>query len=495
MHDSLGDWLSRWTDAGQVLRIAAEVDPAVELSEVARRHQSANPARPVVFFEQVRGSKLPVAANLWATPERILQACGVAHWADLSRPASFATSSRLTGPPSFWGRMTESLAASSSCDSSIRLVRHASVQHVVQLARDLTLWSLPIPRLWPQEELPAITGALSFLVDPHTTELAVERPLIQIVDGQSAVFRWPAFSRSRSLIESAMATGQSLALAVVLGGDPLLPIAASLAEREPINVVEFVAQRRSSPVPMAPCRTVDVRVPAEAEVILEGVFDPTIAPIAAPPYALPTAGFSDADSCPVWRASCVTHRANPVWPISVSPIDSPGESCLIEAACDRLWLPTLQQTMPNLLDLRRPANPWGRSVVLAVIRKSHPDDGRRTIHSLWGLRALSDAKLVVVTDEISLAGQSLDHPDILARLVAMNVDFQRDLLVDSMPFANWDPCRQRLFSAGESRTQRVGIDATAKAIGGHATRSNVPQLTPEWIERLAARAVELKLPE
>lgn len=479
--DSLGDFLALLQDAGELVRIAPPVDSALELAEITRRASRLPDGGPALLFESVRGGKLPVVTNLLGSRSRLCRALAVSSLDELAQ--RFTVETRSGWLDAF--KKSPIAAAASSLEP--RVVKQGFCQQIVKLGRDVNLWELPIPRSWPDEPHPVITLGQVVTRSPNSQDRSVQLVPLVALDPQRLAVCWHRHHAGRRHWQSAASQNQQLPVAITLGGPP----AAFLMALSPIptdaDPYHFGGLLQGKPLELVKCRTNDLEVPAHAEIIIEGVIDPAASPLPATPIALPTGFYADrSDDWPVLQVTAVTHRANPVFPAQiVAP--PPSEDTWLRLALERLFLPWIKATAPEIVDYRHPPSCGGRSWLFVSIRKEYPRQAHKVMHALWGHPFTMFAKGIVVVD---------DHVDLRSDgavwfAAGTHADPATDLVLAPGPIDVDDPAGS---TAGVGC--KFGIDATRKWPEERASRPAAKPLDmPEALRRqVTSRWPELGLP-
>ena len=241
-------------------------------------------------------------------------------------------------------------------------------------------------------------------------------------------------------------------LAVVIGGDPAFLLAAAAPLPAGSDVCAVAGLLREKPLDVVACRSVDLTVPAEAEIVLEGFCDPSQPPVMAGPFCGPTGHCTLPRPAPVMQVTALTHRANPIYAAMV-PGRPPHEAVTVARAMQRVFLPLVRLAMPELVDYDLPEFAAARHWAAVSIRKTYAGQGRRAAHAAWGLRPLMFAKMLVVVDEDV---DVRDHQQCLAA-VAANFRPGRDIVIEQGPADPFDPA-----APAGALGQKMAIDATRK---------------------------------
>lgn len=441
-YDSLGEFLTALDDAGEVVRVTAAVDPELELGAIVDRLvRRSSDGGPVIWFSNLRNAAWPVVANLLGNPRRLCRALGLESLAagvsqygplleDWSRPLSQRLPSERFAP---------------------RTIRQAGCQQVVKLGKDVNLWELPALRCWPGETHPALTAALVVTPGEAGRSVLSHTPL-QVIDRQRLLPYWTAVDPELRQVQRARSENRQLPVALVFGGDPRVSLAAEITRAlpEPLDYRQM-GQWRQQSLDVVRCRSHELEVPADAEVIVEGFIDAAADWEAISQLALPTGHYSAETLVPPIQVTAITHRANPVFPVIV-PGGFPSEDHWRREVIDRFQLPALQAACPDVVDCYRPT--WGTGSTLFVsMKKRYPLAARTVCHALWGRCDLRFVKwIVVVDDDVPLRREA----EVWAA-VARHADPLRDLLTLDGPAHPDDHA-----AAVRGMSGKLAIDATRK---------------------------------
>jgi 4-hydroxy-3-polyprenylbenzoate decarboxylase len=291
-----------------------------------------------------------------------------------------------------------------------------------------------------------------FSAEPDSHQPVAGRFDLQRLDRTRLAVCWAAHDEHARLLSEYRQRGQKMPLAVVIGGDPAFLLAAAAPLPAGGDVCAVAGLLREKSLDVVTCRSVDLDVPAEAEIVLEGFVDPLEPPVMAGPLCGPTGHRTEPRPAPVMQVTTVTHRANPIYAI-MAPGRPPHEASTVARAMQRVFLPLARLVMPELVDYDLPAFAAARLWAAVSIRKTYPGQGRRAAHMAWGLPAVRSAKvLVMVGEDVDVH----DHEQVLAALT-INVRPGRDLLIESGPADPFDPA-----TPAGGLGQKMAFDATRK---------------------------------
>ncbi len=450
-HQGLAEFLEELGHAGELARVGAEVDPCLEVAEVTRRLAVAG--GPAVLFARPTSSDTPVLANLLGTEDRIARALGQPSVDDVA--ARFAALVE-SGRPEGWLEMLGGPARQGPLAGfPPRKVRNGPVQQVVRLGRDLRLGELPLLRSAVEEIAPALTAATLLTVDPADDGRRAVRCDLPLLGPDRLAACWLPSDEPARLLHEYRRLGERMPVAAVLGGDPALALAATDVLPERIDPLAAAGLLRNKPLDVVRCRSVELDVPAAAEIVVEGFVDPAEPPVDTGPRCGPLGLCCPAGPAPVIQVTAITHRANPVFPAMV-PGRPPHEACVIRRAMALIFVPLLKLAIPELIDFDLPLHGGARHLAFLAIRKTYAGQARRVAMAAWSQRAFQFARLLVVVDE----DVDVHNPEAVMAAAAAHAAPARDVFTQTGPADPLDPAA----TPGEL-AQRTGIDATVKLPG------------------------------
>ncbi len=452
-YKNLQEYIKALEEAGQLVRISREIDPYLEITEVTDRVSKAG--GPALLFENVKGSDYPVLMNAMGSYERIAMALSCESLEEKQKEIhdlilwAFAQSRGID--------ITSVLGKLSLVRSFFpRTVKKAVCQEVVEKNPDLN--TLPILTCWPQDGGPFVTLPVVFTRDPETGAQNAGMYRLQRYDATTTGMHWHIHKDGSHFYQKYKEKGERMPVSVALGGDPAITYASTAPLPEGVYEMLFAGFLRGKPVDMVKCVTNDLKVPADAEFVLEGYVDPSEPLKTEGPFGDHTGYYSLADRYPVFHVECITHRKNAVYPATVVG-KPPMEDCYMAKATERLFLPILQLVIPDIIDMELPLSGVFHNCAIVSIRKRYPGQVRKVLSSLWGLGQMMYTKMIIVVDH------TVDVHDLatVAWKVFNNIDASRDLVLSEGPLDALDHASPRpLYGT------RLGIDATKKnEMDGH----------------------------
>lgn len=461
-YSSLADFVEELERDGQLLRIRAEVDADLEIAEITQR--ISREQGPALLFERVAGQRLPVLTNLLAGTERIALALGVDSVAEIGDRLSQSSSdgdAATGGNRAGWWRRTfgySNGAGAASDQFEPKLVKTGHCQQVVRLASDVNLAELPALRSWPGETCRSIRAGRLHTVSPESERRSAESISLGILDARRLSLLWGPHDTARAHFEEHKARGTKMPLAITLGGDPVGAIATMAPWAAEVDLYRWTGAWRGRPVELVRCRSHELRVPADAELVIEGVVDPAAEFPPGPTLAAHSGYLHTFDAAPVMHVTAITHRANPIFPALVLGPPPHELSQRVEIA-EQLLLPYLQQAATEITELALLESSPAGSVAVVAVRKSYAGQARKVAAAVWGLAPALAVKVIVLVD----AGvDPHDAPQVWQR-VAANTHPERDFFFADGPSGVMDHAAPRLTLGS-----RVAIDATEKLAGEHS---------------------------
>ena len=333
---------------GELVRIKAEVDPELEITEITDR-VSKNYG-PALLFENVKGSKYPVLINAMGTYERMAMALGVEKINDIGDGIS-----EFIDMSNYLGLMNKfkSLPKLSRMASvfPIKLPTKGACQEVINHDPDLN--ELPILKCWPEDGGKFITLPLVTTIDPETGIQNMGMYRMQVYDKNTTGMHWHWHKDGREIYEQYRKLGGIMPISVVLGCDPAITYAATSPLPKMIDEMMLAGYLRKFPINMVKSITNDIYVPADAEFVIEGYVDVNEELRREGPFGDHTGYYSLADDYPVFHVTCITHKKNPVYPTTVVG-KPPMEDCYMGKATERIFLPLLKMLNPEIVDINFP---------------------------------------------------------------------------------------------------------------------------------------------
>jgi 4-hydroxy-3-polyprenylbenzoate decarboxylase len=461
MSADLASFLVELDRRKDLVRLTDPLSPDLEIAAVIDRVSKSPGGGPGLVFERPSGFSIPVAANVFGSLSRICLALGVRDLEELVHEIEELTTPPM--PKGFMDALKLMPLVNRLSDLMPKTVKDAPVQEVVKM--DGGLDELPILKTWPEDGGSFITLPLVFTKDPETGMRNIGTYRMQVFDRRTTAMHWQRHKGGAQHHRVAERLGKRLEVAVALGADPVLTYCATAPMPEGLDELMLAGVIGKRRVELVKCRTVDLEVPANAQIVVEGYVDPGERRREGP-FGDHTGFYSRADDYPVFHVTCITMRKQPIYLTTVVGIP-PMEDYYLGKASERIFLPLLRKTVPEIVDMHFPAAGIFHNIVLISIDKRYPGHARKIMHACWGLGQLMFSKCVVIVDK----DVNVQDPAEVAWIAGTHVDPSRDIEVVKGPVDDLDDAAIAPAFGG-----KMGIDATRKWASEGYTR--------EWPRRL-----------
>jgi len=483
-YESLRQFIERLEAEGELARVTERVDPVLEITEITDRVSKAG--GPGLLFENVVGSDMPVAINLLGSQRRMAMALGVD---DVSRIADrIAELVKPEIPDSWLGKikMIPTLLQLGSIPP--KHVASGPCQEVVHTGDEIDLGTLPVLQCWPEDAGRFITFGQVFTRDPETGDRNVGMYRLQVLGADSTALHCHPHHDGAQHAMKYKARGERMPVAVSLGGDPCYAYMATAPLPPHTDECLLGGFLRGKAVPLVKCKTIDLEVPADAEIVLEGYVDPSET-CTEGPFGDHTGFYTPPDTFPVFRLTAITHRRSPIYPTTIVGMP-PMEDTFMGKATERIFLPLVKMLVPEVVEMNLPEFGVFHNFAFVSIRKTYPTQARKVMHALWGLGQMMFTKVIVVVD----AEVDVHDTDAVWFHVGANVHPGRDVCFVEGPTDILDHAAP-VMGVGH----KMGIDATAKLPEeGHPRDWPKPlTMSPEVTEKVTRQwaAYGIRLPD
>ena len=480
----LRDFIAQLERVGELKRVSAPVSPYLEMTALCDR--SLRAGGPALLFENPVGHSMPVLGNLFGTTRRVAMGLGVAdvgefrHFGDV-----LATLKEPEAPKGFKEMIGLSSLVKTLWNMAPKELRSAACQDVVWEGADVDLARLPVQHCWPDDVAPLITWGLVITKGPLKARQNLGIYRQQVIARNKVIMRWLA-QRGGALDfreHCAQNPGQPYPVCVALGADPATILGAVTPVPDSLSEYQFAGLLRGSRTELVKALGSELRVPASAEIVLEGHIYPDANHASGfehaleGPYGDHTGYYNERDWFPVFTIDRITQKREPIYHSTYTG-KPPDEPAMLALALNELFVPLLQRQYPEITDFYLPPEGCSYRMAVVQIRKSYPGHARRVMFGIWSfLRQFMYTKFIVVVDEDVNAR---DWKDVIWAITT-RVDPTRDtLLVDSTPIDYLD-----FASPVSGLGSKMGIDATNKW-PGETTREwgRTMKMSPEVTARM-----------
>lgn len=443
-YNSLADFIQVLTNERELKRIAYPIKAELEITEIADRVMKSG--GPALLFENVIGKQIPVLINAFGSMKRMALALGVNDIEDIA--AEIQRLIQTKPPRSFKDKLKILGDLLRLAAIPPRIVKEGSCQEVIIREPDLNI--LPVLTCWPGDAGPFITLPMVFSKDPRSGTRNVGLYRMQVFDARTTGMHWHLHKVGARHYQHQQ--GQRMALAACLGGDPALIYAATAPLPDQIDEILFTGFLRKKSVGLVKGVTVDIEVPANSDIVIEGYVDPAEPYQQEGPFGDHTGFYSLADDYPVFHVTCITHRKNPVYPTTIVG-RPPMEDVYLGKTTERLFLPLVRVTLPEIVDMNLPVHGVFHNLAIISIKKEYPGHARKVMHALWGLGQMMFTKtLIIVDDDVNVHNLSE-----VTWVVGNHIDPKRDTVFVEGPVDVLDHAAPAMGFGS-----KMGIDATKK---------------------------------
>jgi 4-hydroxy-3-polyprenylbenzoate decarboxylase len=454
--DTLGAFIEAIDGIGELRRITQPVAARLEMCEIADRVMKSPGGGDALLFTNVirddgSRSPFPVAINLFGSLRRMALALGVA---DLDEIGARITDLLATQVPD------GVLAKLSLLPRLLEVAKfppraygaRPPCQEVVWRGDEIDLGKLPIMTCWPEDGGPYVTLPMVISRDPVRGIRNVGMYRVQVLGPRTVAMHWQRHKVGAAHWRVMAERGETMPVAIAVGADPASLYAASAPLPPTVDEFLFAGFLRRTPVRLASAITSDLDVPAEAEFVIEGYIDPREPLVTEGPFGDHTGFYSEADLYPAVHVTAITMRREPVYASTIVG-RPPMEDFYLGHATERIFLPLLRLTVPEIVDMHMPAEGIFHNLVFVSIDKQFPGQAYKVMNALWGQGLMSLAKVLVVVDK----DVNVRDPREAWWVALNNIDPERDARFTMGPMDVLDHS-SRAFTYGS----KLGLDATRK---------------------------------
>ncbi|HPQ94990.1 MAG: 4-hydroxy-3-polyprenylbenzoate decarboxylase [Thiothrix sp.] len=462
-YQDLRDFIRQLEQMGELKRISVEVDPHLEMTEIADRVLRAQ--GPALLFENPKGHQVPVLANLFGTPRRVALGMGEASTDALREVGKLLALLKQPDPPKGFKSALETLPIFRKVlDMAPKVVRKAACQAVVLEGDQIDLGRLPIQHCWPGDVAPLITWGLVITRGPHQKRQNLGIYRQQVIGRNRVIMRW--LSHRGGALDfrefQQQHPGQPFPVAVAIGTDPATILGAVTPVPDTLSEYAFAGLLRGSRTELVQAMGVDLQVPASAEIVLEGhIYPDDMAPEG--PFGDHTGYYNEVDQFPVFTIERLTHRQDPIYHSTYTG-RPPDEPAILGVALNEVFVPILQKQFPEIVDFYLPPEGCSYRMAVVSIKKQYPGHAKRVMMGVWSfLRQFMYTKFIIVVDD-DINTRSWE--DVIWAMTT-RMDPARDTtLMENTPIDYLD-----FASPVSGLGSKMGLDATGKWPG---------ETTREW---------------
>jgi 4-hydroxy-3-polyprenylbenzoate decarboxylase len=431
---------------GELKRVKVEVDSDLEIAEIMRREMYSD--GPAILFENVKGFDMPVLGNAFGSMKRLEIALEMTDFTEIGKRITEMT--RMEIPSGFLNKIKKLPELSKMSNSFPKQETSGPITEFTSSTASFD--ELPILKSWPNDAGKFITLGLVATKHPETGVRNLGTYRIQILDKTHALMHWQKHKRGADHSEISKDKGQKIPVAIIIGGEPATIFSSIAPVPEGLDKYLFAGITRKEGIKTVKCKTIDVDVPANAEIVLEGYVDPSDLRDEGP-FGDHTGYYTPVEPYPTFTLTGIMKRKNPIYVTTVvgKPI---LEDAYIGKVIERSFLPLVQMFHPEVRDFSMPAAGWFQGFAIISIKKRYPGQAKKVMMGLWGMGQLALTKMFVVVDE------DINVHDIndVIWAITTRADAARDtIIINNTPTDTLDPASP-LVNLGS----KMGIDATQK---------------------------------
>ncbi len=444
--EDLGEFVEKLEKVGELKRIKTQVDANLEIAEILRRTMYSS--GQALYFENVKNYDMPVLGNAFGSLKRLEIGLETDNFTQIGQRIVDMTKMEI--PTGIFEKIKKLPELSKMTDIAPKLQKSGPVTEIFEDSPSFD--KIPILKTWHKDAGKFITFGLVATKHPDTEirNLGVYR--MQIVDSTHALMHWQKHKRGAHHYDIKKDSGNKIEVAIIIGSDPATIFSAVAPVPEGLDKYLFAGITRKTGIKTVKCKTVDLEVPANAEIVLEGYVDPSDIRMEGP-FGDHTGYYTPPEPYPVFTLTGIMRREKPIYHTTIvgKPI---LEDAFIGKVIERSFLPLIKMFQPEVVDFSMPAAGWFQGMAIISIKKRYPGQAKKVMMGLWGLGQLALTKIFVVVDEdINVH----DMNDVIWAITTRS-DAARDIIIiNNTPTDTLDPASP-LVNLGS----KLGIDATQK---------------------------------
>lgn len=456
-YTDLRDFISLLEKKGLLKRITQEIDPDLEMTEIADR--TLRQGGPALLFENPKGYNTPVLANLFGTPERVALGMGKDNVKELREVGKLLAFLKEPEPPKGLKDAFSKLPMFKQVlNMPAKRVKKAPCQEIIKHGDDVDLTKLPVMRCWPGDAAPLVTWGLTVTKGPHKSRQNLGIYRQQVLGKNKLIMRWLSHRGGALDFKEFQEThpGENYPVSVALGADPATILGAVTPVPDTLSEYAFAGLLRGTKTDVVQCISNDLEVPASAEIVLEGYIAPNELADEGP-YGDHTGYYNEVDKFPVFTVTHITQRTHPIYHSTYTG-RPPDEPAILGVALNEVFVPILQKQFPEIIDFYLPPEGCSYRMAVVTMKKQYPGHAKRVMMGVWSfLRQFMYTKFVVVCDDDVNAR---DWNDVIWAITT-RMDPARDtVMIENTPIDYLD-----FASPVSGLGSKMGLDATNKLPG------------------------------
>ena len=446
--ESIQHFIDELEKAGELKRVKTEVDTNLEIAEILRRVSYTD--GPAVLFENVRDYEIPVLGNALGSIKRLEIGLETKDFSEIGQ--RIADMTKMEIPSGVFNKIRKLPELSKMSESFPKLEKNGPVTDIIN--NSPTFDKIPILKSWPKDAGKFITFGLVATKHPETgvRNLGVYR--IQIIDDTHALMHWQKHKRGAAHHDLLKEKNNKIEAAIIIGGEPATVFSAVAPVPEGLDKYLFAGITRKKGIKTVKCKTVDLEVPANAEIVFEGYVDAMDVRDEGP-FGDHTGYYTPKEPFPTFTLTGIMQRKNPVYLTTVvgKPI---LEDAYIGKVIERSFLPLIKMLHPEVVDFSMPPAGWFQGLAIVSIKKRYPGQAKKVMMGLWGMGQLALTKIIVVVD----SDVNVHNVNEVIWAITTRSDAARDtIIINNTPTDTLDPASPKV-----NLGSKLGIDATQKTL-------------------------------
>ena len=453
--EDISELITIFEKNNELKRVKVQVDSDLEVAEIMRREMYSD--GPALLFENVKDHNMPILANTFGSMKRLELALEMTDYTEIGQRIVDMT--KMDVPSGLLNKIKK-LPELSKMTASFPKAETSGPVTEVTSTTDASFDDLPILKSWPDDAGRFITLGMVATKHPETNvrNLGVYR--MQIIDKTHCLMHWQKHKRGAHHGDITKEKGEKIPTAIIIGGDPATIFSSIAPVPEGLDKYLFAGITRKEGIKTVKCKTIDLDVPANAEIVLEGYVNPADIRDEGP-FGDHTGYYTPVEPYPTFTLTGIMRRKNPIYITTVvgKPI---LEDAYIGKVIERSFLPLIRMFHPEVVDFSMPAAGWFQGFAIVSIKKRYPGQAKKVMMGLWGMGQLSLTKMFVVVDE----DIDVHDMDDILWAITTRADAARDtVIINNTPTDTLDPASP-LVNFGS----KMGIDATQKTAEEGYTR-------------------------
>ena len=446
--ESIQHFIDELEKAGELKRVKTEVDTNLEIAEILRRVSYTD--GPAVLFENVRNYEIPVLGNAFGSIKRLEIGLETKDFSEIGQ--RIADMTKMEIPSGVFNKIRKLPELSKMSESFPKLEKNGPVTDIIN--NSPTFDKIPILKSWPKDAGKFITFGLVATKHPETgvRNLGVYR--IQIIDDTHALMHWQKHKRGAAHHDLLKEKNNKIEAAIIIGGEPATVFSAVAPVPEGLDKYLFAGITRKKGIKTVKCKTIDLEVPANAEIVFEGYVDAMDVRDEGP-FGDHTGYYTPKEPFPTFTLTGIMQRKNPVYLTTVvgKPI---LEDAYIGKVIERSFLPLIKMLHPEVVDFSMPPAGWFQGLAIVSIKKRYPGQAKKVMMGLWGMGQLALTKIIVVVD----SDVNVHNVNEVIWAITTRSDAARDtIIINNTPTDTLDPASPKV-----NLGSKLGIDATQKTL-------------------------------